>query len=157
MHNLTETIVGATTEVFTAMLMVEAVPGEPINPSPGGEKIACNVSGMIGLTGLYRGVLAVHAPKAVALSITGHLLGMDDVTEINEDVQDALGEVANMLAGSLKLALSKMGKDIKLSIPSVITGEDYTLACFDGTERAVVPFTIDQGTFVVEVQLMEES
>lgn len=156
MLNLTHTIVEATTEVFSTMLMIEAVPGEPITPDSTGIKIKSNVSGMIGLTGLYRGVLAIHAPKSAALAMTGYLLGIE-VPEINEDVQDALGEMANMLAGSLKLALSKMGKDIKLSIPSVITGDDYTLACFEGTQGVVVPFTIAEGTFVVEVQLMEES
>jgi len=42
----------------------------------------------------------------------------------DEDVRDALGELANMLAGNLK---SVLPSGVVLSMPSVIEGSDYSL------------------------------
>ena len=44
--------------------------------------------------------------NTVAMTITGSFLGMD-VEEMNEDVEDAVGELANMLGGDIKSALSE--------------------------------------------------
>ena len=51
--------------------------------------------GVIGLAGTHKGVLAIHIPNKVAMAITSSFLGME-VDEINEDVKDAVGELANM-------------------------------------------------------------
>jgi chemotaxis protein CheX len=41
-------------------------------------------------------------------------------------VWDAIGEVCNMIAGNFKNKLSGMGSGCMLSVPTVITGGDYT-------------------------------
>lgn len=111
-----------------------------------------SITGVIGLAGTHKGVLAMHFPKPVAMAITGSFLGMD-VDEINEDVEDAVGELANMLGGSVKSILSAKGRDIDLSLPSVISGENYDFQPTREIERVVIPFQCDAGDFMVELEL----
>jgi chemotaxis protein CheX len=151
--DLAKIITDATQEIFETMIMVEVTPGEPTKEN--GQKHYCTVSGMVGLAGLFKGMIAIHAPDEVAKSITSSFLGMD-VDEVNEDVTDAIGELANMLAGNAKMALSQNGKDITLSIPSTISGEEYTINCALDTDRVVMPFTMGPGKFMVELQVEKQ-
>jgi chemotaxis protein CheX len=151
--DLAKTITDATLEIFETMIMMEATPGEPRNE--GSQKYQCTVSGMVGLAGLFKGMIAIHTPDTVARAITSNFLGME-VTEVNADVTDAIGELANMLAGTVKMALSQNGKDITLSIPSTITGEEYTISCLLDTDRVIMPFALDKGQFLVELQVARQ-
>jgi chemotaxis protein CheX len=152
--NLTQEIIDATKDIFTSMVMMEISPGAPlageINP------MHRSISGMVGMAGTHKGMLAIHIPEKVAMAITSNFLGLD-VDEINEDVQDAIGELANMLGGSVKSFLSDGGKDIKLSLPSTIFGEEYTFQCPDEVDLILVPFAAPQGEFLVELRLESEA
>ena len=136
-----------TKEVFLSMLSLEVDPGEA--QSKFSNTYSNTVSGMVGMTGLYKGALAIHATTEVAKKITSQMLFMD-VEEVDEDVLDAMGEMANMLAGNMKTALSSNGKDIELSVPSAVTGEKYSLDIKDSGEHLVVPFKADIGSFSVQ-------
>ena len=111
-----------------------------------------SISGIIGLAGKRKGVLAIHLPKEVAMAITGSFLGME-VEEINEDVEDAVGELANMLGGNVKTILSERGRDIELSMPSTISGKHYEFQSTKDAERIAIPFICEAGKFSVELQL----
>jgi chemotaxis protein CheX len=97
-------------------------------------------------------MLAIHVPNHVAMSITSKFLFMD-VEEINDDVKDAIGELANMLAGSVKTMLTETGSGIKLAIPSAICGSEYEVECLAESEGVILPFTMDEGGFLVECYL----
>ncbi len=152
--DLPKKIAEATQEIFETMIMMEATAGE-LSPETA-KTFHCTVSGMVGLAGTFKGMLAIHTPNQVAMAITSNFLGMD-VDEVNEDVTDAIGELANMLAGSIKLALSDKGRDITLSIPSTISGEEYTISCVAETDRVIVPFATEAGNFCVELQVEKEN
>ncbi len=151
--DLAKIIADATQEIFETMIMLPVTVGEA--RSEGARKYHCTVSGMVGLAGLFKGMLAIHTPDAIAQGITSSFLGMD-VDEVNEDVTDAIGELANMLAGSVKLALSQNGKDITLSIPSTISGDEYSIDCVLETDRVIMPFTLEGGEFLVELQVEKQ-
>lgn len=151
--DLTHSITKATQEIFQTMLSLEVAPGAPLK-----KRIASfrnSVTGMIGLAGPYKGMLAIHTPEAVAKAITSSFLCME-IDEINDDVKDAMGELANMLAGSIKTDLAENGREIKLSIPSAVCGEQYTIDCFTDGEGMAVSFTVDAGEFLVECQLQKQ-
>lgn len=143
-------IVEATSEIFTTMVMMEISVADEIVENYG--KFAESISGVVGLTGNYKGVLAIHLPHPVAFAITGNFLGLE-VNEVNEDVEDAIGEVANMIGGNVKAMLSKNGRDIDLSLPSTISGKEYCFHSSKGAERMIIPFRSDVGVFHVELQL----
>lgn len=145
-----EKIIESTTEIFSTMVMMD-VSVENDNVENSGS-LHDTITGLIGLTGTHKGVLAVHIPNAVAMAITSSFLGMD-ISEINEDVEDAVGEIANMLGGNVKTVLTENGRDIDLSLPSTISGSSYTFQPSKDVIRVVVEFGTVNGSFLVELQL----
>ncbi len=151
--SISQRIIEATREIFTSMVMMDITPGEPITTEI--NPLRSSITGMIGLAGTHKGMLAIHIPDRLAMTITGNFLGME-VAELNADVQDAVGELANMLGGSVKTILSGNGKDIKLSLPSTILGKEYTFQCQDEVEMFLLPFSAPGGEFMVELRLEKE-
>ena len=149
----TQSLIDATREIFETMLMMDPVPGKPMTERKNVFRGA--ITGMVGMAGGCKGLLAIHSPDRVAMVITSTFLGMD-VDSVNDDVKDAMGEMANMLAGSVKSTLASQGKDVKLSIPSAVCGEEYCLECPEAGVGVSVPFTLPEGEFVVELQLQEQ-
>jgi chemotaxis protein CheX len=147
---LSEKIIESAKEIFSSMMMMEiAVHGEQTTKSMALKE---SISGVIGLAGTHKGVLAIHIPNKVAMAITSAFLGMD-VIEMNEDVEDAVGELANMLGGNVKSILSENGRDISLSLPSTITGQNYDFQPTKEAERIVIPFQCAAGEFAIDLQL----
>jgi len=90
------------------------------------------------------------------MRVTSNMLGIE-VDEIGEDVNDALGEIANMLGGSIKQVLSRGGLDINLSIPTVISGEEYTVNAMSDKDCIIVPFLVEGEQFLVGLKLKKEA
>jgi chemotaxis protein CheX len=64
------------------------------------------------------------------------MLGIES-TEFDQDTKDAIGELTNMIAGSLKnRVLEKFGA-MQLSVPIVIVGADLTISSSTGESHAV--------------------
>ena len=147
-----EEIAAATKEIFSSMIMLEVEAKPPTKRAF--LEFKDSISGIVGLAGSAKGNLYVHLPSAVATEVTTAFLGME-VAEINEDVCDAIGELANMLAGSVKTFLDPSGSDIKLSMPSTVYGEKYSLDCSDCVVSVMVPFALGGQEFSVELQLVE--
>lgn len=146
-------VIHATKEVFGTMVMLELEDSYPLREPV--TKFHCSVTGMVGLAGTYTGILSIHCPKPLALRITSNMLGMD-VSEVGEDVNDALGEIANMLGGYVKQILSKGGLDINLSIPTVISGEEYTVNSMSDDNCVIIPFSNSGERFLVALKLRKE-
>ena len=148
--DIRDKIIESTREIFTSMVMMEAAVVD--QELPGQRVLKEGISGIIGLAGTHKGVLAIHLPGAVAVAVTGSFLGME-VTEINEDVEDAVGELANMLGGSVKAILSENGRDIELSLPTTISGQNYDFQTAKDVEVTHLCFSTESGSFSVELQL----
>ena len=149
--NLQESIVTTTLDVFSGMLFMTATPQEAVEP---GMTHLNSISGIIGFGGRAKGMLAVHTPEEVAKTITGGFLGVL-VEEINDDVNDAIGELANMLAGSVKHSLAENIGGIILSVPSVICGDSYTVNAPLEGYGTIIPFSVPGGLFYVEFHYVE--
>ena len=147
-------IIAGVKDVFSTMLMVELESGDVFENQDVG--IKSNITSMIGVGGGLRGMLAVHCPANVAQAITGAFLGMD-VDELDEDVKDAIGEIANMTAGNLKVSCAKNGVDIELAIPTSIVGDSFVVSGVADSNRLVIPFKMDAGVFWVELIYVENT
>ena len=140
----------STIEIFTTMVMMEVDPVAGFIKDDG--PLIDSITGLIGFAGTHKGALAIHLPNQVALDITSNFLGMD-VEGINEDVEDAVGEIANMIGGDIKSYLSETGRDINLSLPSTISGAEYDFQPNKNAEVFMVAFNTTNGQFMVELQL----
>jgi chemotaxis protein CheX len=142
-------ITDATLEVFATMVFLDISPAKPMMGNDDG--IDSSLTSMIGLAGDLKGVLAVHCPESAALAITGAMLGME-CTEIDDDVKDAIGEIANMVAGGLKTALAADGVNTELAIPTTVQGKSVRTSGQSGVQRFIIPFVIPAGEFGVELK-----
>lgn len=136
-------------DIYSNMLGIELM-HLPLEVDPMFQFQDC-VSAMVGLGGSYSGLVSVHVPTALAKVFTGAMLGME-VDEVDQDVYDALGEIANMVAGSFKQHISKGGSDIRISTPSVISGKDYIVQCKQ-CDSINLLFDVDEEWFVISVAL----
>lgn len=135
--------------IFSNMLGIDLM-HLPLEVDPMSQFQDC-VSAMVGLGGTYSGLVSVHVPSNMAKSFAGAMLGME-VDEIDQDVFDALGEIANMVAGSFKMHISKGGGDVRISTPSVISGKDYIVQCKQ-CDSINLLFDVDEEWFVVSIAL----
>lgn len=145
--NLQKMIVKATKEVFDTMIFMPITPGDPLK-----EKVTsfeCHISAILGFAGDIKGAVTIHCPDKVAMAITGAFLGLE-VDSVNDDVKDALRELTNMITGGIKNGLAVEGKTIKLSIPTTIGGKAYTISCISDGNWGVIPFAVEEGSFLVE-------
>ncbi|MGI5236626.1 chemotaxis protein CheX [Dactylosporangium sp. CA-139066] len=87
----------------------------PLVPLPP-EKPATDVTASVSVTGAWRGHVLVSCSELAAKNVAAALLGLevDDVAE--EDVADALGELANIIGGNVK---SLLPEPCALSLPHV--------------------------------------
>mgnify|MGYP001317691476 CR=1 FL=1 len=108
-------------EIFTTMVGADIAPSRT---TVAVTKFKDSVSAMVGFAGSYNGMISINAPQKLAMSFASQMLGMD-VTQFDDDVRDALGEIANMIGGSFKHHFVKDGHEVKLSTPSVISGDEY--------------------------------
>jgi chemotaxis protein CheX len=70
-------------------------------------------------------VITLRSTAKSAAMMASKMLGIDP-KEADQQTWDAMGEVANMVAGNFKNKLTGMGDRCMLSVPTVITGGDYT-------------------------------
>jgi len=140
-------------DVFINMVGVEDLKQIPIQVDVTTHFKEC-LTAMVGLAGTYNGLVSVHLPWPLAISFTSLMLGME-VTEIDDDVNDAMGEIANMIAGSFKQHLSKGGSDIQLSTPSVVNGADYVVSSGNNLENITLKFATGQEEFLVAISIEE--
>lgn len=109
----------AVEEVFGIMLNCKVKPVAKSEHQPNPE-----FTGMIGLAGALCGVLTVCCSAKTAHQIAKGMLG--DAATSDEEVSDALGEICNMTAGNFKNKLAGTDEGCMLSVPSVISGGQYT-------------------------------
>lgn len=111
-----------------------------------------NFSGVVvtlALTGTRGGTLVVYTPQQVASAVTATMMGMDGETPDFDVIQDALGEVVNQIAGTIKRSLGATGSEMLLSVPVVVCGDPLSQMVKSSAEPACVGVETAAGTFCV--------
>ena len=111
-----------------------------------------HVVGAVTFVGTMNGVVYLQCGDPLARRITGGLLGLDQ-REIDghEMVNDAMGEMTNMVVGHLKTRLVDRGMSCVMSIPSVVRGNDFLIEPLTGSERRAYFFRCEGTPLQVEV------
>jgi chemotaxis protein CheX len=144
---IAKAFIKATTEILSTMAGLEAVPGVPYVKKSA--KAKGDVSAIVGVTGPKRGTIAVSFTQACAIALVKGMLG-DDIQDIMQDTQDAVGEVANMVSGQARAALSAHGLSLQGATPTVIIGKDHIVSHTTTSPIMAIPFTPPAGEFTVE-------
>lgn len=138
----------STIETFQKMLKSEAKPGQVQLKNE--TTYTYDVSGVIGLSGEAQGSICLSFPKLIALKVVSALVGAE-IKIVGPEVADAIGEIANIIAGNAKQHLTQY--NLSISLPKVIMGKDHKIASQRGVPTIVVPFNCSLGNFAMEVSL----
>lgn len=141
----------AVTQLFNTMLEKEVNIGKPVLKSH--REAPGDVSAIIGLSGDVTGCVAVCFPMPTAIKAASTFSGVE-MTADHEDFADALGELANMVAGQAKAKLD--GLAVGISLPSVIIGKEHVISQSKQTPRLCIPCDSTLGHFTVEVAMVIE-
>lgn len=146
--------ISATLDALRTMAGVDPRRGSP--RLKGAKEQSYDVSGVVGITGQVKGFVVLSFRGSAALHVVGGFLG-EAVHELDDQVSDAVGELANIVAGGAKRVLSEAGYELTISIPTVIVGRDHVIARPSGVPCFEVPFETEAGPFCVELCLKSET
>ena len=151
--NLINPFVKATISVIETMASIKPKAGKPYlkkNSIANGD-----VTGIFGVTGAANGSVSVTFVESSLLHIVSNMFG-EKMQELNTEVSDAVGEIANMISGQARRDLETTGIVFDGSIPSVVTGLNHEIVHITEGPKIAIPFSIEAGDFTVEI-CMERS
>ena len=150
---LTENLVAAAEEVFEMMI------GQSIEPHP--EQVRAlpdnwgmHVAASVSFAGHRSGLVCIHTTLPTANSIAGSMLGMEPEA-VNGEMSDAMGEVANLVAGSFRTKLAQHEPASAIAIPTVTVGSDFSTRVPADAMRVYYPFRMGADSIYFELLLME--
>ena len=144
LQSCTRNAVEVVHDVFGTMLSIETWDVHDTAP----QEFAHPVVGAVYFTGSWQGAILLECDREQAYAFTAKLNGMEPPNSVNDDVRDAMGEIANMVAGNLK---SVLPPDTALSVPSVVEGSQYTFRVIGENDSVLNRFDSAAGPFHVTV------
>jgi chemotaxis protein CheX len=136
----------AAREVFELMLSCQ------LTAAASADETALEVTSMVGLAGRLCGVLSVRCDRKAAALMTSKMLGVA-LDKVGPEVADALGEIANMVAGNFKNKIAGLAEGCMLSPPTVITGSDYNLQSMSDSPALEIRLLFEGMLIVISLQI----
>ena len=137
--SLRDALLSSAKEVFESMVFLALEEVEDL--------ASCNDAAFLGtvtFVGDIEGCLSVCFSQVCARDIAAGMLCMETPDELSdEDVVDAIGEIANMVMGAVKTRLQGQIDNVILSIPSVIQGRQLRSVLGEGVIQTTVNARID--------------
>lgn len=148
-QKLVEYATAATADVFSTMLGMEAE-AQPPSLDPDFPTINDGVMALVGMAGTWAGAGVICCSAAFACKLCNQFIGTS-AENVDEEVLDAVGEVANMIIGNFKTSVEEHVGALGLSIPTVIYGRNFTSRSIGQNSWTVLPFR--SGDEVLEVRV----
>ncbi len=148
--DLIKPFLNSTLHVLKTMAFTEASPGKPFMKTDA--KAKGDVSGVIGLTGDNEGSLSISFTAQCICKIVSNMFG-EEITEVNHEVEDAVGEITNMISGDARRVLEEKGVVLKSAIPTVISGPGHHVSHITTGPCVAIPFSTEGGDFTLEICL----
>jgi chemotaxis protein CheX len=152
-----ENITRAVGNVFKTMLS-RPVSVRELEPGEGSESLRTvdspQVVGTVGFVGEASGLIYLYFAEGFANQCTGQVLGLSDfelTTAGVEVVNDAIGELTNMVAGSFKSALCDAGYPCKLAIPSILRGRNFCIEPMSSAQRHIYHFECGGHSVITDI------
>lgn len=141
--------IGAIKNVFNTMLGTEILISKPRLKEP--DELFADITAIIGFSGEATGSVAICFPTKTGINAASKFTEME-LTQASPEFADALGELANMVAGQAKSKLE--GYDINISLPRVVSGQGLQLLNSKTTPILVLPCDSSFGRFSTEVTMV---
>jgi chemotaxis protein CheX len=142
----------STSNILATMATMEVTQGEVLECK---DIPPADVTGILSMVSdRVEGVLAVSFTKPVIFELTKRLVGIEP-TEIDELVEDMVGDITNMVYGGGKTILDEEGYNFDMAIPTVIQELDFNIDFPHNDVVTVVTFTSEVGEFYVLISFDE--
>lgn len=149
--DLITSLVAATEEVFETMIFKPLVRVPPTDGQGGPRQ--SGVVASVAFAGHRRGLVSIHSSLDAARNITGAMLGMPCQT-VNGEMADAMGEVANMVAGTFRNKLAAVEPASNIAVPMVTIGSDFVTKYSHAVRRAECAFEMEGHCVSVDLILI---
>ncbi len=106
------------------------------------------VSGIIGISGKGVGTVVLSMSESVAIKAASTML-MCELSEVDDDVMDAVGELTNMVCGDAKARLEKF--QLSMSLPNVLCGTNCRLHFPQNARPISIPFKCAWGPLALQI------
>lgn len=116
-------------------------------------QIQTEIAGVVGIVSdENRGSLILSFSKDAILKIHNQMLGEEEI-DFSQSVVDVVGEISNMIYGTSKSKLNKIGYNFQMSIPTIVRGSFEFIYRSKGL-TIIMPFTIDdQHKFMIAISV----
>jgi chemotaxis protein CheX len=159
-----EYIVRAVGDVFDTMLrrsasLSDSVGSWPPLPPLKPEDATPQVVGTVGFLGDVNGLIYLYFDASFAIDCTGLMLGMTvlEVADAGDDVvNDAIGELTNMIVGTFKNGLCDAGYPCKLTVPSILRGLNFRIEPISTAQRYIYAFNCYGHRVVADILMTSE-
>jgi chemotaxis protein CheX len=147
---LVDTLTSSVQDVFNTMVFQAVEAGALTGEVP--RQKQTNIVATVAFAGHRRGAVSFHSSAEVAKDIAGAMLGIPS-TQVNGELPDAIGEIANMIAGTFRTKLASFEPACAISVPTVTMGSDFATRYVAEVSRTVIPFTMSGHRMWVELIL----
>jgi chemotaxis protein CheX len=138
--------------VFNKMLAIEVMDDRP---TPLAADPAGHIIGSVGFIGQTIGIVYLHAGVSLARVVTGTMLGLT-AAEVEDDmINDAFGELNNMVAGYVKSQVCDRGWPCELTIPSIVRGNELQVETVADVKRTFFGFRAGEHRLLVEIAIKD--
>lgn len=149
-NEIIDAVHSATMDVFSTMLGMDLTLAET-HMDRASPSVNDGVMAFVGVAGPWMGNGIISCNAAFACKLCATFL-MTEATAVNEEVLDAVGEIANMVIGNFKTVAESMVGPLNLSVPTVIYGRNFTSKSLGNSDWIVMPFsTIDGDQFEIRI------
>jgi chemotaxis protein CheX len=123
-HETLEYADATVVEIFKLMFGYDISVAEPSHPSLEQSGLDQRTA-IVGFSGSMRGSCHIRVDTIAARSIAEAMLGSPIADGDDDSINDALGELCNMLAGGWKNGVRGLSSKCSLSPPTVVSGQNY--------------------------------
>ena len=138
---ISDVLLDGTKEIFETMIFMDLEPVENQDRDIEGDSLL----GSITFTGDLEGCVSICCSTNSAATIAANMLGLDEPEELSEEeVCDAVGEVTNMIMGSVKARPADIAGNVEVSIPSVVSGRSLESTLGEKASRTSVMVSLSE-------------
>jgi len=150
MSSTKDKIVQVTENIFATILDLEVKPDDAAVDVAKGQRY---ITASVQISGEWDGVVSLNTPGELARKFAGIMFEIEPDEATDEDVEDAMGELANMTGGSYK---SLLEGTCELGLPVVTDGIDYIVRFPGSRVDSEVGFDSEGVPFHVTVLVRDE-
>lgn len=145
---LVNPILAAIADILSKISGITLNVGKPfLKTSPEGDGA---ISGIVTLKGDQTGTAGITFSKECILAVVSKMFG-EAITDVDNDVKDAVGEITNMICGLATQLYEKEGIAIKASLDQVLMDDRHVIPHLPEQPVLGIPISTDAGALVVEL------